>query len=64
MASTLGCHGPTLLDWNCYPQTLQAPISEAESLWPLCSGKCGSDLPVDVPSPLRRESALEGGVMG
>lgn len=44
------------------PQTLQASISEAESWWPLCSGKYGSDLPVDVPSPLR-ESALEGGVM-
>lgn len=38
----LGCHGPTFLDWNCYPQTLQAPISEAESWWPLCSGKDGS----------------------
>lgn len=33
VASTRGCHGPTLLDWNCYPQTLPAPTSEAESWW-------------------------------
>lgn len=58
-----GLPQPGPLEPEQLPQTLQASVSEAESWWPLSPGKYGSDLFVNVLSPLRREGAREGGVV-